>query len=88
MLDKGQKSLYYKLENRQKSLFRKEDDMFISMELAEKVRVKRAKIQQTKKAVAEELGIKPQTYTKVENGNYDAPKRIYEAVMNWLVEDL
>ena len=24
MLDKGQKSLYYKLENRQKSLFRKE----------------------------------------------------------------
>jgi len=59
MLDKGQKSLYYKLENRQKSLFRKEDDMFISMELAEKVRVKRAKAQQTKKAIAEELGIKP-----------------------------
>ena len=77
MLDKGQKSL-----------FRKEDDMFISMELAEKVRVKRAKAQQTKKAIAEELGIKPQTYTKVENGDYDAPKRIYEAVMNWLVEDL
>ena len=54
--------------------------MFISTELAE--------AQQTKKAVAEELGIKPQTYTKVENGDYDAPKRIYEAVMNWLVEDL
>ena len=62
--------------------------MFISTELAEKVRVKRAKAQQTKKAVAEELGVKPQTYTKVENGDYDAPKRIYEAVMNWLVEDL
>ena len=84
----GQKSLYHKLENRQKSLFRKEGSMFISTELAEKVRVKRAKAQQTKKAVAEELGIKPQTYTKVENGDYDAPKRIYEAVMNWLVEDL
>ncbi len=83
-----QKSLYYKLENRQKSLLRKESSMFISTELAEKVRVKRAKAQQTKKAVAEELGIKPQTYTKVENGDYDAPKRIYEAVMNWLVEDL
>ena len=66
----------------------KGDRMLITTELAEKVRVKRAKAQQTKKAVAEELGIKPQTYTKVENGDYDAPKRIYEAVMNWLVEDL
>jgi len=62
--------------------------MLITTELAEKVRVKRAKNQQTKKAVAEILGIKPQTYTKVENGNYDAPKRIYQAVMIWLVEDL
>lgn len=61
--------------------------MLITLELAEKVRVKRAKKQQTKKAVAELLGIKPQTYTKIENGNYDAPKRIYQAVMNWLVED-
>lgn len=71
-----------------KKAVRKGDRMLITTELAEKVRVKRAKIQQTKKAVAEELGIKPQTYTKVENGDYDAPKRIYEAVMNWLVEDL
>lgn len=61
--------------------------MLITLELAEKVRVKRAKKQQTKKAVAELLGIKPQTYTKVENGDYDAPKRIYKVVMNWLVED-
>ena len=61
--------------------------MLITNELAEKVRVKRAKKQQTKKAVAELLGIKPQTYTKVENGDYDAPKRIYQVVMNWLVED-
>lgn len=71
-----------------KKAVRKGKRMLITNELAEKVRVKRAKAQQTKKAVAEELGIKPQTYTKVENGNYDAPKRIYEAVMNWLVEDL
>ena len=71
-----------------KKAVRKGDRMLITTELAEKVRVKRAKAQQTKKAVAEELGIKPQTYTKVENGDYDAPKRIYEAVMNWLVEDL
>ena len=61
--------------------------MLITLELAEKVRVKRAKKQQTKKAVAELLGIKPQTYTKVENGDHDAPKRIYQVVMNWLVED-
>lgn len=61
--------------------------MLITLELAEKVRVKRAKKQQTKKAVAELLGIKPLTYTKVENGDYDAPKRIYQVVMNWLVED-
>lgn len=61
--------------------------MLITLELAEKVSVKRAKKQQTKKAVAELLGIKPQTYTKVENGDYDAPKRIYQVVMNWLVED-
>ena len=73
---------------RQKRPLERGDRMLITTELAEKVRVKRAKIQQTKKAVAEELGIKPQTYTKVENGDYDAPKRIYEAVMNWLVEDL
>ena len=71
-----------------KKAVRKGKRMLITNELAEKVRVKRAKAQQTKKAVAEELGIKPQTYTKVENGDYDAPKRIYEAVMNWLVEDL
>lgn len=76
------------IKPRQKKPLERGDRMLITTELAEKVRVKRAKIQQTKKAVAEELGIKPQTYTKVENGDYDAPKRIYEAVMNWLVEDL
>ena len=73
---------------RQKRPLERGDRMLITTELAEKVRVKRAKAQQTKKAVAEELGIKPQTYTKVEKGDYDAPKRIYEAVMNWLVKDL
>lgn len=88
ILDKGQKSLYYIIKIRQKSLIRKELSMLITTELAEKVRIKRAKNQQTKKAVAEILGIKPQTYTKVENGDYDAPKRIYQAVMSWLVEDL
>ena len=48
-----------------KKAVRKGDRMLITTKLAEKVRVKRAKAQQTKKAVAEELGIKPQTYTKI-----------------------
>ena len=54
---------------------------------ARKVRRKRADLRLTKKATAEKLGIKPQTLTKVEQGNYDAPKRIYQSVMEWLVED-
>ncbi|BDS69359.1 helix-turn-helix domain-containing protein [Streptococcus pneumoniae] len=60
--------------------------MLITLSLAEKVRIKRARLQLTKKAVSEQLGIKSQTLTKVENGNYDASKRIYESVMTWLVE--
>lgn len=75
------------MNNGNKSRRKEKGIMLITLELAEKVRVKRAKKQQTKKAVAELLGIKPQTYTKVENGDYDAPKRIYQVVMNWLVED-
>ena len=53
--------------------------MLITLSLAEKVRIKRAKLQ---------LGIQSNTLTKVENGNYDAPKRIYESVMTWLVEEI
>ncbi|VRA00113.1 transcriptional regulator [Streptococcus pneumoniae] len=60
--------------------------MLITLSLSEKVRIKRARLQLTKKAVSEQLGIKSQTLTKVENGNYDASKRIYESVMTWLVE--
>lgn len=62
--------------------------MLITLSLAEKVRIKRAKFQLTKKAASEQIGIQSNTLTKVENGNYDAPKRIYESVMTWLVEDI
>ena len=61
--------------------------MLITEDHARKVRRKRADLRLTKKATAEKLGIKPQTLTKVEQGNYDAPKRIYQSVMEWLVED-
>lgn len=62
--------------------------MLITIETAIKVRKKRAVEQLTKKALSEKLGIKSQTLTKVEQGNYDAPKRIYQSVMDWLTYDL
>ncbi|CYW70899.1 TPA: helix-turn-helix transcriptional regulator [Streptococcus suis] len=62
--------------------------MLLTEDHARKVRRKRADLMLTKKATAERLGIKPQTLTKVEQGNYDAPRRIYESVINWLLEDV
>ncbi|WP_373714010.1 helix-turn-helix domain-containing protein [Streptococcus sp.] len=61
--------------------------MLITEDHARKVRRKRADLMLTKKETAKKLGIKPQTLTKVEQGNYDAPKRIYQSVMDWLLED-
>ena len=62
--------------------------MLISVEIAEKVRAKRGKRNLTKSQTALALGIARTTLSKVESGNYNAPKRIYEVGMNWLVEDL
>ncbi|HFI0507656.1 TPA: helix-turn-helix domain-containing protein [Streptococcus suis] len=62
--------------------------MLLTEDHARKVRRKRADLMLTKKATAERLGIKPQTLTKVERGNYEAPRRIYESVINWLLEDV
>lgn len=62
--------------------------MLITVETAVKVRKKRAVEQLTKKALSEKLGIKSQTLTKVEAGDYDAPRRIYQSVMDWLIDDL
>ena len=56
--------------------------MLISVEIAEKVRAKRGKQDLTKSQTALALGIARATLSKVESGNYNAPKRIYEAVMN------
>ncbi|WP_049533422.1 helix-turn-helix domain-containing protein [Streptococcus anginosus] len=61
--------------------------MLITDEIAIRVRKKRAVKQFGKVELAKKLGIAPPTLAKVENGNYDAPRRIYESVMNWLVED-
>ncbi|RSI39922.1 helix-turn-helix domain-containing protein [Streptococcus sanguinis] len=62
--------------------------MLITVEIAEKIRAKRGKLSLTKSQTATALGIARSTLCKIESGNYKAPKRIYEAVMNWLVEDL
>ena len=62
--------------------------MLITVETAVKVRKKRAVEQLTKKDLSEKLGIKSQTLAKVETGNYDAPRRIYQSVMDWLIDDL
>lgn len=62
--------------------------MLITKSISEKVRAKRGKEDFTKSHVAILLGVSRTTLAKIEKGNYDAPKRIYESVMNWLIEDL
>mgnify|MGYP000898069848 CR=1 FL=1 len=62
--------------------------MIITIEIAEKVRVKRAKLAMTKTALSKRLGIARQTLVKIEKGQYRCPKRIYESVMTWLVEEI
>lgn len=62
--------------------------MIITCDISEKVKVKRAKSDLTKTDLAKKLGIARSTLLKIENGDYNAPKRIYQAVMNWLIEDL
>lgn len=62
--------------------------MLITKDIAEKVRAKRGKLDLTKSKTAETLKISRTTLSKIERGDYDAPKRIYQAVMSWLVEDL
>lgn len=60
--------------------------MIITNSTAIAVRKKRAVEMLTKAQLAEILNIDRRTLVKVEQGNYDAPKRIYQSVMEWLVE--
>ena len=62
--------------------------MIISEKVSSLVRHKRVDNDLTKSEVAKELNIARRTLVKIESGNYDAPKRIYESVMNWLIKDL
>ena len=94
MLAYRQKMYYNLFQSRTKNvrlmgtyIFRKEKNMLITVEHAEKVRVKRGRLDLTKSATAKKLNVTPRTLKLIEAGNYDAPKRIYESVMNWLIED-
>lgn len=61
--------------------------MLITEKIAVNVRKKRAVEQLGKVELAKKLKITPPTLAKVERGDYDAPRRIYNAVMEWLAED-
>lgn len=61
--------------------------MIITSDIGEKVLIKRAKKRMTKTELSELLNISRQTLVKIEAGNYKAPKRIYQSIMEWLVED-
>lgn len=61
--------------------------MFISKDIAIKVRKKRAIEQLGKVELSNKLGIVPPTLAKIEAGNYKAPKRIYQSVMEWLITE-
>nr|WP_039692641.1 helix-turn-helix transcriptional regulator [Streptococcus gallolyticus] len=62
--------------------------MLISEKVSSLVRHKRVDNGFSKSQLAGNLNVARSTLAKIEKGNYDAPKRIYESVMNWLIEDL
>lgn len=62
--------------------------MLITTEMAEKVRVRRARLMMNKTTLSTRLGIARQTLVKIESGQYNCPSRIYEKVVEWLLEDL
>ena len=61
--------------------------MLITIEHAEKVRVKRGRLDLTKSETAKRMNVTPRTLQKIEQGDYDAPKKIFTSVMNFLIED-
>ncbi|MTB56594.1 DNA-binding phage protein [Streptococcus pyogenes] len=61
--------------------------MLITIEHAEKVRVKRGRLDLTKSETANRLNVTTRTLKKIEQGDYDAPKKIFASVMNFLIED-
>lgn len=67
---------------------RKESIMYISEKQSRAVRHKRVDMMLSKTELSKILGITRVTLSKIEQGNYKAPRRIYQSVMEWLTEDL
>ncbi|CCI63726.1 putative transcriptional regulator [Streptococcus dysgalactiae subsp. equisimilis] len=61
--------------------------MLITKDIALKVKIKRAKNDMTKSSLAKTLSVSRGLIPKIEAGDYDAPKRIYQNIVNWLLED-
>lgn len=61
--------------------------MLITKEIADRVKVKRALTDTTKSSLQTLWGISYQTMAQVEKGDYDAPRRVYDKVMELLADD-
>ncbi|MGT2744649.1 helix-turn-helix domain-containing protein [Streptococcus phocae subsp. phocae] len=60
--------------------------MLITVEHAKKVCTKRGRLDLTKGETAKRIYVTPNTLKKIEAGDYDAPKAIFERVMNFLLD--
>ncbi|WP_421038547.1 DNA-binding protein [Streptococcus hyointestinalis] len=61
--------------------------MLITSTQARAIRRKIADKQLKQYEFAKEVGVASRTVPKIISGNYNAPKRIYQSVMEWLAED-
>ena len=61
--------------------------MIITSIQAKAIRRKIADKQLKQYEVAKEIGVTSHTVRKIITGDYNAPKRIYQSVMEWLAED-
>ena len=64
-----------------------ERKMLITQEQAKALRRKKADLQLKNYEFAFEIGVAPRTVPKILKGDYNAPKRIYISVMEWLAKD-
>ncbi|HDR6755645.1 TPA: helix-turn-helix transcriptional regulator [Bacillus cereus] len=61
--------------------------MQITEDMAKALRVKRAKLALTKQQVQEQIGVSSVTYIRLERGNWNATKEVYQKVFSWLAKD-
>lgn len=61
--------------------------MLVTQSMAERVRVKRAVDRLTMKDLAGKLGITYRTLSKIEAGDYDLRRAVYDKLTAWLDEE-